>query len=182
MGADGLMKILAISGSLRAASSNTALLRAARALAPEGVEVELFEGLAGLPHFNPDDEAEEVSPESVRAFRSLVRDADAVLICSPEYAHGVPGSLKNALDWLVGSGEFFGKPVATINASARAVHAEAALVETLGTMGSRMVPEAIRVVPVQGRGLDDAGMIQNTEIAEAIRASLIALREALETQ
>ena len=94
-------KILAISGSLRAGSSNTALLRAAQALAPAGATVELYAGLAELPHFNPDLEGHE--PDSVHALRASLRAADAVLFSSPEYAHGVPGSLKNMLDWVVGS-------------------------------------------------------------------------------
>ena len=96
------MKILAISGSLRRVSSNSTLLRAATLLAPEGMEITLFEGLGGLPHFNPDLEGTE--PPSVPDFRARLQAADGVLICSPEYAHGVPGVLKNALDWVVGSG------------------------------------------------------------------------------
>ena len=98
-----LLRIIAISGSLRAVSSNTALLRAASGLAPQEVEVTLYENLAELPHFNPDLEGAE--PRSVTDFRSLLHSSDAVLISSPEYAHGVPGALKNALDWLVSSGE-----------------------------------------------------------------------------
>ena len=73
---------------------------------------------------------------------ALVRHADALLICSPEYARGVPGSLKNALDWLVSSDAFVGKPVALINTSPRATHAQASLALTLETMAGRMVPEA----------------------------------------
>ena len=94
------MRFLAISGSLRLASSNTALLRAAALVAPEGVEIILYRGLGDLPHFNPDLEAAE--PPSVTEFREQVRISDGLLISSPEYAHGVPGVLKNALDWLVG--------------------------------------------------------------------------------
>ena len=96
------MRILAISGSLRAASSNTALLRAAGALAPEGVEVVLYEGLAGLPHFNPDldDLDTGTAPPAVVGFRSRLDASDGVSISSPEYAHGVPGAMKNAIDWV----------------------------------------------------------------------------------
>lgn len=115
------VRILAISGSLRARSSNTALLGAARTLAPKGVEVVLYEGLGGLPHFNADHDGD-AAPPAVADFRSRVRAADGVLISSPEYAHGVPGTLKNALDWLVGGhqNEIVGKPVALFNASPRA--------------------------------------------------------------
>src|SRR5579884_2750614 len=140
------VRLLAISGSLRAGSSNTSLLEAAAALAPGGVEVLLYEGLGELPHFNPDLEANE--PASVTELRRLVREADGLLISSPEYAHGVPGSLKNALDWLVGGSEFPGKAVALLNASPRATHAQAALAETIRTMAGRLVEEASIAVPL----------------------------------
>jgi chromate reductase, NAD(P)H dehydrogenase (quinone) len=95
-------KILAISGSLRLESANTAILKAAQQLAPTHLEIVLFEGLAELLHFNSDLELE--PPTSVLEFQQLLQSSSAVIISSPEYAHGVPGSLKNALDWLVGSG------------------------------------------------------------------------------
>ena len=105
------MKIVAITGSLRTASSNTALLCAMSQLAPPDVEIVLYEELGTLPHFNPDLD-EDVPPESVARLRALLQAAAGVLISSPEYAHGVPGSLKNLLDWLVSAGELVGKPVA----------------------------------------------------------------------
>ena len=135
------MKIAAISGSLRAGSSNTAVLRAAARLAPAGVEVVLFEGIADLPFFNPDFDGDDV-PASVGAMRALIGNVDGLLISSPEYARGVAGVLKNALDWLVGSHEFPDKPVALINTSPRATHALAALTLTLETMSARIATEA----------------------------------------
>ena len=114
------VRILAISGSLRSGSSNSLLLQAASSLAPPDAEVTIYEGIDRLPFFNPDLDGDEV-PASVEAFRSALRSADGLLISSPEYAHGVPGTLKNALDWLVGSGEIINKPLAIINASARAI-------------------------------------------------------------
>src|SRR6266542_4369577 len=105
-----MVQLLAISGSLRRTSLNTALLRAAAQLAPTGVEILLFAGLGDLPLFNPDLEGNE--PRSVLEFRAQLQLRNGVLISSPEYAHGVSGVLKNALDWVVGSGEFSGKPVA----------------------------------------------------------------------
>src|SRR5262249_37658099 len=99
------MKILAISGSLRAGSTNTALLRATASLAPKGVEVLLFDGLRELPHFSPEIDGDD-SPAPVVHLRESLAAADAVLICTPEYAFGMPGSLKNALDWCVSSAEF----------------------------------------------------------------------------
>ena len=123
------MKILAISGSLRASSSNTVMLRAAAALAPSTVKFTLFDGIGNLPHFNPDIDGETVSP-FVTDFRAALHTADAVIFSVPEYAHGVPGVLKNALDWVVGSGELAGKPVALFNPSARGTYAQASLSET----------------------------------------------------
>src|SRR4051812_43254396 len=95
------VRILAISGSLRISSANTAVLRAAITLAAEEVAIALYDGLAELPHFNPDLDGE-IAPPSVAKFRRHLAEVDAILISSPEYAHGVPGVMKNALDWLVG--------------------------------------------------------------------------------
>jgi chromate reductase, NAD(P)H dehydrogenase (quinone) len=105
------MKILAVCGSLKAQSANLALLRAAAQLAPPGVEVQLFGGLGELPHFNPDAEAQGVAP-SVAQWRQALAASDAVLIATPEYGHSLPGVLKNAIDWVIGSGELEGKLVA----------------------------------------------------------------------
>src|SRR5438128_346539 len=103
------LRVLAISGSLRRASSNRALVNAAALLAPAGVEVAVWQQLEHLPAFNPDLDTEQPLP-AVTDFRTALQKCDAVLISSPEYAHGVPGVLKNALDWVVGSGEFLDKP------------------------------------------------------------------------
>jgi NAD(P)H-dependent FMN reductase len=134
------VKIVAISGSLRKNSSNAALLRAAVRVAPPGVDLVLYDGLGDLPHFNPDlDEEGSTPPAPVAALRSLLIDADAIVISSPEYAHGVPGVLKNMLDWLVSTGELVGKPVALWNASPpRGAYAQASLLETLRTMNWRV--------------------------------------------
>src|SRR5450432_4339141 len=130
------MRILAVSGSLRASSSNTALLRAAAALAPPGVAVTLYDGPGNLPHFNPDLDGETVPP-AVKDWRRSLQASDGVLFSVPEYAHGVPGVLKNALDWVVGSGEFMDKPAALFNGSPRGTYAQASLTETLTAMTER---------------------------------------------
>jgi chromate reductase, NAD(P)H dehydrogenase (quinone) len=166
------VKLLAISGSLRAVSSNTALLRAASLLAPDEVEITLYTGLGDLPHFNPDLEASE--PPAVTDLRTQIRMADGLLISSPEYAHGVPGVLKNALDWLVGGEELVGKPVALLNASPRATHAQESLAETVKTMSARLVPEASIAVPLLGKNLDEVGIAANPEMASALRAAIAA--------
>jgi chromate reductase, NAD(P)H dehydrogenase (quinone) len=105
--------ILAISGSLRRVSSNTSLLLAAIDLSPPTVEMNFYNGLGDLPHFNPDLETTEIP--AVMDLKAQVKWADGLLICSPEYAHGVPGVLKNALDWLVSDEDFAGKPIALLN-------------------------------------------------------------------
>lgn len=173
------MEILAISGSLRAVSSNTAVLEAARALAPEGLSVTLYEELAALPPFNPDLDEESLLPEAVRALRLKVGACDGLFISAPEYAHGMPGALKNALDWLVGSLEFPEKPVALINTSPRAVHAQGQLVEVLNTMSARLVEEAFLTLPLLGRGLDAEGIAADEELGRDISAALYAFKAAL---
>ena len=172
------MKILAISGSLRALSSNTALLRTAADVAPDGVAVSLYDGLASLPHFNPDDDVD-VPPPSVLALRAEIGAADGLLVCSPEYAHGVPGSLKNALDWLVSSIEFPFKPVALLNASPMATHAQASLVETLGLMNARIVHDACATIPVSRADVSATGEITNEEIRAATRRAMEAFARAI---
>ena len=133
--------VLTLCGSLRADSSNRRLLRAAAALLPDDVSVDHFEGLAALPAFDPG--LDDAPGPTVEDFRRRIKDASAVLISTPEYAHGVPGALKNALDWLVGSGELIDKPVAVILASTSdGVFARQALVEVLRTMSAK-VPDAL---------------------------------------
>ena len=135
------MRILALSGSLRARSSNTALLRAAVALAPAGTEIIFYTGLADLPQFSPDLDNES-TPPAVQELRDQLQAAEGVLICTPEYAYGMPGSLKNALDWTVSSGEFYGKPTAVISASPspRPCHASSTTMPN-----SQVVPSGLRV-------------------------------------
>jgi NAD(P)H-dependent FMN reductase len=111
----GVMRILAICGSLQAKSKNLTLLDAAAAAVSAGVEVVLFDGLRDLPHFNPDIEASGV-PESVRRWRQALADSHAVLVASPEYGFSLPGVLKNGIDWVIGSGELEGKVVAITTA------------------------------------------------------------------
>jgi NAD(P)H-dependent FMN reductase len=165
------MKIIAISGSLRAASHNTAVLHAARRLAPTGVAIELFEGIGQLPFFNSDLEGERL-PEVVARFRTAIGAADGLLISSPEYARGVSGVMKNALDWLVGSHEFPGKPVALINTSPRATHALESLSITLETMSAQLVRDASITLPLLGTANDADSIPANPEFAGALRGAL----------
>jgi chromate reductase len=174
------MRLLAISGSLRRASTNTAALEALARLAPEGVKVLVYSDLAKLPPFNPDDDVEDrPKPEPVETLRTLVGASDAIVIAAPEYAHGVPGALKNALDWLVASETFAGKPVVLINASPRAFHAQASLRETLATMAARLVPEAFAALSLSGKSLTADEVLADPANARRLKESLEALREIL---
>jgi NAD(P)H-dependent FMN reductase len=116
-------------------------------------------------------------PPIVEALRTQLGEADALLICCPEYAHGVPGSFKNALDWLVGVG-LNGKPVGLINSSPRATYVQASLTEILVTMGANMVAGASVTVPLMGRPLDDAAIAADPAFAPVLRRSLDALADA----
>jgi NAD(P)H-dependent FMN reductase len=167
------MRLLAISGSLRAASSNTTVLQAAARLARPDVTIELYQQLGDLPHFNPDFDSERL-PDLVAEFRALIGAVDGVLISSPEYARGVPGTLKNALDWLVGSFEFPNKCVALINASPRATHAQASLTTTLETMSARIVAGASVTLPLLGTSLGAEEIVANAELAELLRKAIAA--------
>ncbi len=144
------MRVLGISGSLRRESHNSALLRAAAERLPAGVELVTFEGLAAIPPYDEDVERAGV-PESVQALREAIRDADAVLIATPEYNHSIPGQLKNALDWAsrpAGQSALNGKPAAVVGASTGmfgAVWAQAELRKVLGAMGGRVLEAELPV-------------------------------------
>jgi NAD(P)H-dependent FMN reductase len=171
------MQLLAISGSLRAASTNTTLLKAAIVLAPEGLTLNFYDGLGDLPHFNPDLD-KEPAPAAVADFRNQLRNSAGVIISSPEYAHGVPGVLKNALDWLVASGELYEKPVALFSASPRANYAHASLVETLTVMTAKVVSEACIVVPLLGKNLDESAVVSDPFLSSIVRSALSTFARA----
>lgn len=135
------VRILGVSGSLQQRSGNRALLEAAERLAPTGVEVVIFDGLRDLPAFDPDvDGAHE--PANVEALRAAIRASDAVLVASPEYGFSLPGALKNAIDWLIGSGELEGKIVgvtAAVSTPERGRRGLAALMVPLRAVSARIV-------------------------------------------
>jgi chromate reductase, NAD(P)H dehydrogenase (quinone) len=176
MGID--VRILAISGSLRKQSSNTAVLLAAMRLAPSDWDVVLYDGLAQLPHFNADMDTDS-PPAQVVALREQIGSCHGILLCSPEYARGVSGTLKNALDWLVGSLEFPGKPVALINASQRATSADAHLRLTLTTMSARLVEAASITLPLLGRNLDADGIVADDVLSKQLRVALDCFADAI---
>ncbi|MFD7257453.1 NADPH-dependent FMN reductase [Streptomyces sp. NPDC059874] len=164
--------ILLLSGSLRAGSSNEAVLRTAHAVAAEsagGVRTALYEGLGELPHFNPDHDTDPL-PAPVAELRAAIAGADALLVCTPEYAGTLPGSFKNLLDWTVGGTEIGDKPVAWVNAAApgRGGGAEATLRTVLGYTGAAVVEEACVRIPVSGQQTGPDGTLADP----AVRARL----------
>ena len=171
-----MTRIHGISGSLRASSLNSLVLRAAARVAPAGVCIELYSGIGALPLFNADIDATAVP--QVAALRSALNGADAVLIASPEYAHGVSGVMKNALDWMVANETFVGKPVALLNASPRATLAQAALRETLVTMSALIIEEGCLAVPLLGGGFDLETLASHPAIALSLTAAIGALAAA----
>jgi NAD(P)H-dependent FMN reductase len=167
------MKVLALCGSLRKQSRSLALLEAMSMSAKCQVEFAIFSSLGELPLFNPDIEC--VAPGSVQALWRAVSWSDVVIIASPEYAHGVTGTIKNSLDWLVGYVPFVGKPVAAVNPSQRAEHADQSLRETLRTMDARLIPGACLRIPVAGCELSARELASSSVFSGPIRSALEAI-------
>ncbi|MEZ4402951.1 MAG: NADPH-dependent FMN reductase [Kofleriaceae bacterium] len=166
------MQVFALVGSLRASSSTTALARALGRVAPAGVAVEIYGDLAALPAFCPD--LDDAPPDAVVALRAAVGRAQALAVVSPEYAHGMPGALKNALDWLVSALEPLGKPVLLVCASpAGAVHAHAQFAEVLRTMSLPLVDGGAHVFN-RGR-LDAAGEVDDAALLAHLAGAMQAL-------
>jgi chromate reductase, NAD(P)H dehydrogenase (quinone) len=175
-------KVLAISGSLRRDSHNTALLRAAAERAPAGVRVELWDGLKAVPPYDEDDDGDP-APAAVTALRSAVAGADALLFATPEYNHSVPGALKNALDWLsrpLATNPLRNKPVAVVGASTGifgAVWAQAELRKVLAATGARVLDRELAV----GQAADriDGGRLVHDETVDALGAAVRDLEAAV---
>jgi NAD(P)H-dependent FMN reductase len=176
------LRIVALEGSLKATSANAALLRAAQAVAPEGLSIEVPVTLGEIPPLDPDLDAHDGSgPEPVERLRAALRDADGLLVASPEYAHSLPGTLKNALDWLVGSGELHGLPVALLSASTTmtgGLRAQMALLQTLLAHGA-FVAVQYTLPGVKGK-LDASGELTGERVRRRLRETLVALAEGVE--
>ena len=174
MNATANLRLLAVSGSLRSGSSNTVLLEAAARLAPSGAEIQLWRDIAALPHFNPDIDAPDAHqlPATVADLRRAVGNADGLLLSTPEYARGLPGAFKNALDWLVGSLEFPGKRVAVISPSARSTHAQAQLELVLTTMSARLIDGSPIVIPLPSRDMTVDAILGDQALAATIRSAM----------
>jgi NAD(P)H-dependent FMN reductase len=166
------LRILALCGSQRARSMSGGLLRACRDLAPAGVAIELFEQHKDFPLFSP--ERTDI-PSGVLALQEAITAADALLVASPEYAHGVTGTIKNTLDWVVSHAPFAHKPVAVLNPAYQSFHADEALKETLRTMSADLVLDACLRIPVIGSGTDPDAIASVPRFAVPIQAALRAL-------
>lgn len=151
--------ILLLCGSLRTGSTNEALLRTVEDIAPSDVTTVFYAGLAALPHFNPDDDADPL-PAAVASLREAVADADAILICTPEYAGTLPGSFKNLLDWTVGGTEISAKPTAWLNAATpgRGGGAVATLRTVLTYTDAAIVEAACVAVPIDRQTVGPDGV------------------------
>ena len=167
----GRTRILLVSGSTRGSSANTAALRTMRAVAGRPVIAVLYEGLSTLPAFNPDDDREPLPPAPAELRREIAA-ADAVVFCTPEYAGSLPGSFKNLLDWTVGGGEMYGKPVAWINVAApgRGAGAEESLASVLGYIGAAIIEKACRRITLSGLAVGRDGLVNGPSFrTEAVR-------------
>lgn len=182
------MKVLGVSGSLRAGSTNTALLKSI--LYGKGFEgrsaflanqVSVYEGIGKLPHYNSElDEAK--GPTAVAAWRGALASAGAVIICTPEYAFGIPGVLKNALDWIASSGELVDKPVLAISASPGYTggdRAHASLLLTLSALSARVIQSGSISVPAIRQKLDDQGCMTDSALVAELSLGLQELCEAI---
>jgi chromate reductase, NAD(P)H dehydrogenase (quinone) len=172
-------RVLMICGSLRKGSTSEAVLRTASTLLPEGVTASYYEGLAMLPHFNPDNDRGPLH-RVVAELRAAIAAADALLICTPEYAGALPGSFKNLLDWTVGGVEIADKPTAWLNAAGQGSPnggrlAHESLRTVLDYTGARIVDAACVRIPVKPSAIDADGIVRDEAAREQIRQALATL-------
>jgi NAD(P)H-dependent FMN reductase len=167
------LNIVALSGSLRLNSSSHKIIDIVSLLFPAGSTFTVYDGIRKLPHF--DDH--EISYPEVEAFRKVLKEADALLICTPEYAFGVPGALKNALDWTVSSSEFVNKPVALITASSQGQHAHAAMKLILTAINATLSEEAMLLIPFIRSKFDSSGALKDPTLKDELQRVVNTLVE-----
>lgn len=169
------IKILAIPGSLRPGSSAGAVLNIVAELAPDDVDFQIYGGLRNIPAFDDNDQL----PEPVMDFIQQITEADAVFFCIPEYAFGVPGALKNALDWTVSSTAFSDKPVALITAASNGEKAHDALSLTLTAIGSLLSEETKLLIPFIRTKLNEKGQMEDLNILISIKRIISVLMQTV---
>lgn len=170
--------ILGISGSLRSGSSNHAVLQYMGTMAPAGVNYSIYNGLADIPHFDPGLDNDD-PPATVTGFREVLAKADGVVICTPEYAYGVPGTLKNALDWTVSSGSLSEKPLAVITASTGGENAHAALLLILHALNAKVADDSALLISFIRSKMDTEGNITDEPTRNAIGEAFNQLLKAM---
>ena len=182
------MRILAISGSLRAGSHNTDLLQAAAAVAPDGVDIELYDGLKEIPPYDADDNAPGDQPIAVQELKEALDSADAILIATPEYNSSIPGVLKNALDWAsrpLAESPVRNKPAAVLSSSTGmfgGVWAAAETRKVLGALGARTLEDTVAVAKADDRladGVDAALLAELRAVVDALAAAVEARKAAV---
>lgn len=176
-----MLNILAISGSLRAASTNSALIAALARNAPPGCRVSVYDGLGRLPIFNPDDEGERTPLEASELIDAATR-ADGVIVSCPEYAHGVPGGLKNGLDWLVSRDAAVAKPAMLVHASPRSLFARAALVEIMRTMSFALCNDVLEIALLGKKPPEVGGILDELANRQAMHDALHVFAEFIRSR
>jgi chromate reductase len=170
--------ILAISGSLREGSSNTQILKLLGTWLPGNINYIIYNGMGSLPHFNPPGE-DDILPNTVQQLHNQLNAADAVIICTPEYAFGLPGSFKNLLDWTVGTGNFVDKPVAVITASSQGTYAHPALLTILGAISANIVEGATLLISFIRAKMDKDGQITDENTERELHAVSVNLLQSI---
>jgi chromate reductase len=171
-------KVVAISGSTRQNSTNESLIKAIADLSAESIDITVFNGIANLPQFNPDNDRDNISPE-VADFRQQLNNADGIIICTPEYAHGVPGALKNAIDWTISSSEFPHKPTMLITASTDGKYGHRALLETLKVIEARNVENLQLVISFVKTKISADGKITDEKTLSEVKKLIVKFNETL---
>jgi chromate reductase len=170
--------IFGISGSLRPGSSNHNILRYLEKICPADFNFFIYDSLAEIPPFDPGNDNES-PPKPVSELRNFITNADAIIICTPEYAYGVPGQLKNALDWTVSSGSFSGKPTALITASTGGENAHAALVKILGAIDADLLQDATLLISFIRSKMSSEGNINDAETGKSLKAVFNAVLKVI---
>lgn len=169
-----MKNIFAISGSLREGSSNHNILQLLGKMIPAGTNYTIYDGLRDIPAFDPGIDTG-AAPAPVADLREKLSQADGIIICTPEYAFGVPGALKNALDWMVSSGSFSGKPTALITASTGGENAHEAMIKILGAIDAKLTPETTLLIQFVRSKMDADGTVTDTDTTQRLKALFEAL-------
>ena len=171
-------KILAISGSLRSCSSNHNILHFLETLTPDHVEYTIYNGISALPHFDTDLDIEP-APAPVAELRKLIAKADGIIICTPEYAYGVPGSLKNALDWTVSSGSLVDQPLMLVTASTGGENAHSALLLILEALSANILKQSALLISFIRSKMNGEGKITDSATEQSLREGFEGLLQTL---